>query len=112
MKIITKPISFQSIWTEKQVDLGEILKIVVDMEQRIIGVDAEMHADIEEVMLKQGSKQDDLWGANLIEISDGTYDIEYTSFINIRPGQGNRAMEVQNTEIRQQMETIIRNLIL
>lgn len=112
MKIITESESFQTILAEKQVDLGEILKIVVDLQQQIIGVDAEMHADIEEVMLKQGSKQDDLWGANLVQMDTGTYEIEYTSFINIRPGQGNRAMEVQDLERRRQMETIIRNLIV
>ncbi len=112
MKLISKPTTFQSIWDERLVDLGGILKIVVDLEQQLIGVDAEMHADIEEEMLKQGSQQRDLWGANLLENSEGTYDIEYTSFINIRPGQGNRAMDIEDGNIRQQMETIIHRLIL
>ncbi len=110
MKIIRGPISFYDLWKTKEIDLGDILKIVVDIKKRIIGADAEMHADIEEKLLEDGSQQDDLWGANLIE-SENTYDIEYTSFINIRPGQGNRAMEVQDPNLCRQLEIIINELI-
>lgn len=33
-------------------------------------------------------------------------DIEYTSLINIRPGLGNRSMEIQSEEIREKVKKI------
>ncbi len=110
MIIIKLPVSFNELWKIKEIDLGDILKIVVDVNKHIIGADAEMHADIEERLLEMGSCQDDLWGANLT-FGKTNYGIEYTSFINIRPGQGNRAMEVQDSELRKQIKHIINELI-
>ena len=110
MKIIQEPIFFAELWKTKEIDLGDILKIVIDVNKQIIGVDAEMHADIEEKLLDTGSRQESLWGANLIP-NENAYDIEFTSFINIRPGQGNRAMEVQDAELRKQIKHILNELI-
>ncbi len=110
MEILYKPKSFLEIWDARQVDLGDIIKIVVDVHLQIIGVDVSMHADAEELMLDQGSEQKDLWGANLL-ISKIGYEIEYTSFINIRPGQGNRSMEIQDQHLRDKIQKIITDLI-
>lgn len=110
MKIIKEPVSFIELWETKEIDLGDILKIVVDVDNCIIGVDAEMHSDIEEILLEQGSRQSELWGANLI-VNEKSYDIEFTSFINIRPGQGNRAMDVQDPELCEHIKSIINELI-
>lgn len=110
MKIIKEPVRFKDLWNTKVTDLGDMLKIVIDIDKYIIGADAEMHADIEDKLLSEGSRQNNLWGANLIR-NKNTYDIEYTSFINIRPGQGNRSMEVQNPELSKQLEEIIKELI-
>ena len=41
------------------------MKAVVDVKQEIIVIDAELHADEEELLLDQGSRQEDLWGINL-----------------------------------------------
>lgn len=111
MQILTNQVSFKKIWSTKEIDLGDILKIVVDIRQEIIGADAQMHADIEENLLEEGSEQKDLWGANLL-YHEKAYTIEYTSFINIRPGQGNRAMEIQDAELQKQVKEIIEKLII
>lgn len=111
MKVIQDQVDFKELWAQKEYDLGDIIKIVVDVEKKIIGVDAEMHADIEQLMLDQGSFQEDLWGANLVYGKNG-YTLEYTSFINIRPAQKNRAMEVKSKNLRKIIENIIKGLIL
>lgn len=110
MKIIREQTSKKKILQNKEVDLGDTLKIVVDINLGLIGMDAEMHADIEQEMLEAGSAQADLWGANLI-LSEDPCKIEYTSFINIRPGQNNRSMEIQDKEIRERVKKIITELI-
>ena len=110
MKIIQKQTFLKDIWNSKEIDLGDTLKIVVDVKKHLVGIDAEMHADIEQEMLESGSEQADLWGANIV-LQDDSYRIEFTSFINIRPAQNNRSMEVQDEKLREQISRIITELI-
>ena len=111
MRILNIPTSFIELWSSKEIDLGEILKIVVDLDRNVIAVDEELHSDLEEILLSGGSDQKDLWGANLV-YSDKIYSIEFTSFINIRPGQGNRSMEVEDPNIKLQIRNLIHKLIV
>ncbi|MDP1690030.1 MAG: DUF5674 family protein, partial [bacterium] len=58
----------------------------------------------------QGSTQNNLWGANIYFDKPGF--IEFNSLINIRPGQGNMSMDVQDEHLKAQMKTLINELIL
>lgn len=42
---------------------GDLVKAVVDIEQGIMAVGAEMHADEEALLLDEGSPQPSLWGS-------------------------------------------------
>ncbi|MEI6221919.1 MAG: DUF5674 family protein [bacterium] len=111
MKIITEKSTLDTLWQQREVDLGDMVKIVVDIEKGILALDAELHADLEEMLLEEGSQQQSLWGANIYPGKTGDDFIEYTSFINIRPSQGNRSMEVQDEGIKQKMLAIVTNLL-
>jgi len=111
MRIINSKTNLSEIWENREVQNTDLLKIVVDIDRKLIAVDAEMHADLEELLLKEGSKQEDLWGANLFPERTDSDFIEYTSFINIRPAQGNRAMEVQDNQVKEAIKKIIDELI-
>jgi len=41
---------------------GDMIKAVVDLERRLMVVDADLHADQESNLLGDGSRQEDLWG--------------------------------------------------
>ncbi len=112
MQIISQPTSLQKIWENRTTDFVEVLKIVVDINKKIVAVDAEMHADIEELLLENGSEQQYLWGANIYPFKDGKNFIEFTSFINIRPSLGNRSMEVTDNEIREKINQIVNRLLI
>ena len=87
-------------------------KVVVDLERNIMTIGGEMHADGEAMLLADGSKQEDLWGANVyLEPLPNSERIAYTSLINIRPRQGNRAMEIQDLKIRALVKGVIDTLI-
>lgn len=86
---------------------GDMVKLVVDVERRVIALGGEFHADAEELLLGQGSEQTDLWGANYYPGRGPELCIEYTALINIRPSQDNRAMEVQDPAVRTQMRDLI-----
>lgn len=78
----------------------DMVKYVVDVERGVIAVGGEMHADAEQVLLEDGSRQVDLWGANYYPGRGPEDCIEYTSLINISPARGNRAMEIQDPGLR------------
>ena len=107
MQIIDQPTDRKILTAMMPNFFGDMVKAVVDIAQKKIGVDAELHADIEQALLAQGSSQYDLWGINLYPEMDGEDFIEFNSMINIRPGQGNRSLDVQDADTRQRIiETV------
>ena len=112
MKIIRTPVSLSELWEARTTDFEEIIKIVVDITLEIVAIDAEMHADLEQFLLQEGSEQQNLWGANIFPLRGTDDRLEYTSFINIRPAQGNRSMEVIDPEIRAKISSIVNKLFL
>jgi hypothetical protein len=111
MRIIKQSTSLINIWEERETAFEEVLKIVVDINRNQIAVDAEMHADLEQLLLKEGSAQQDLWGANIYPLRSKKDQIEYTSLINIRPAMGNRSMEVADLRIRKKIQMIVSDLL-
>ena len=111
MRIIQLKTSLSEIWDNRLTQTTDLLKIVVDIDRNILAVDAEMHADLEELLLEDASDQKDLWGVNLFPTRKGLKFIEYTSFIKIHPSQGNRDMEVQDNKIRNKILEIVNQLI-
>lgn len=112
MQIILEPTSLEQLWKDRSIDFEEIMKIVVDVEKNILAIDAEMHADLEKFLLESGSVLKDLWGANVYPMNNPDENLEYTSFINIRPSQGNRSMEVKNEVIRGKIKQIVNTLLV
>ena len=88
-------------------DLKGYIKVVVDIRRKILSAGGEKHVDGEQLLLKDGSKQEDLWGAGLdLE----TNEMDFDSMINLRPKQ-NTSREILDANIRQQVETITRSLL-
>lgn len=92
---------------------GNLVKAVVDVQQRTIAVDAELHADEESLLLENGSKQGDVWGINIYPDMprQGPDFIEFDSMINLRPSQNNRSRGVENKEIRDRIVSIVNEWI-
>lgn len=86
---------------------GNMVKAVVDVDKELIAVDAELHSDLEALLLEDGSKQKNIWGINLYTDLHGEEFIEFDSLINIRPSQGNRSRGVENEEIREKIISIV-----
>jgi len=112
MKILSTPTKLQDLWEHKDVDFTDLMKLVVDVDREILAIDAEMHADLEELLLENGSEQRNLWGANVYPGKDIEDLIEYTSFINIRPNQNNRSMEITDEMTRNKVKYIIMRLLI
>lgn len=80
---------------------GDMVKAVVDIERGVMIVDSDLHVDQEQLLLEQGSNQENLWGINLYPQKFGSDRfIEFDSMINIRPRQHNMSRGVENVEIK------------
>lgn len=90
-------------------DLAGYIKVVVDIEREILTAGGMKHVEGKELLLKNGSKQDGLWGGGF---DMETKEIDYDSMINIRPSQGNTSRQVMDDSIRKRMDEIITRLLL
>ena len=107
MKIITESVTLNEIKTMAVATFGNLVKAVVDVERELIAVDAELHSDLEALLLEDGSKQKSLWGINLYPEIQGDDFVEFDSMINMRPSQGNRSCGVEDTELRKKIIGIV-----
>jgi hypothetical protein len=88
-----------------------VTKAVVDLGRGIMAVDAEWHADLELMLLDNGSLQQDLWGVNLLPYKDPSDFIIYESLINIRPAQRGFGIEIGDPALRAQIKDIVDLLV-
>ena len=107
MKIVTEILAFGELKQMAVATFGNMVKAVVDVENEIIAVDAELHSDLEALLLEHGSKQKNLWGINVYPELQGDEFIEFDSMINMRPSQGNRSRCVENEEMRKKITEIV-----
>lgn len=112
IRLITQPIARAELKAIAEERFGDMIKAVVDVEKKMMAVGAEMHADEESFLLEQGSSQTNLWGINLYPDAAGDSFLEFDSMINIRPRQNNRSRSVESQETREQILTVVKNLVL
>ena len=89
---------------------GDMVKAVVDVERRVMAVDAELHADEEAALLESGSRQADLWGINLYPDMRGEDFVEFDSMLNLRPARGNRSRGVEDRALRERIIAVVDEL--
>lgn len=109
---IDKPIDrarLQEIANER---FGDIVKGVVDIEQRLLVVGQELHIDgATELQENVASKGENLWGINLYPATHGEDFIEFDSVINLKPALGNRSRDVEDMAVRERIIAIVKEKI-
>jgi hypothetical protein len=111
MKIVTKSITIRELKEMSSKMFDSLVKAVVDVKKEIMAVDAELHADEEQLLLKNGSRQTDLWGINIYPDEKDEKFIEFDSMINIRPYQSNRTRRIDDPKIREKVIQIVNKLV-
>jgi len=91
---------------------GDLVKAVVDLERRVMLVDAELHADQEAQLLESGSLQRNLWGINLYPDLPEVDWLEFDSMINLRPSFGNPSRSVDDPATRERIADLVRGLVV
>ncbi len=106
VKIIAQKITADEL-RQMAATFGNMVKAVIDIDREILALDAELHSDLEALLLEDGSKQKNLWGINIYPEMQGDGFIEFDSMINMRPSRGNKSRVVEDPEVREKIVSIV-----
>jgi hypothetical protein len=102
--IITKSTPYTKVEIKKLIELFDTyIKTVIDVNRKICSAGCDRHFESEAILLEGGSNQSDVWGGG---IDLETKIIDFNSFINIRPNDGNTSNEIQDAKIRKTYEEL------
>lgn len=111
-RIVKDTISREELRTLAHEQYGDLIKVVVDVAQGIMGVGGELHVDIQSLLIeKEGSRGDTTWGINLYLDKAGDDFIEFDSMINLKPLLGNKTRNIDNEEIQTRIREIVNTLV-
>jgi len=111
MQIVKEKINISVLREMSKKMFGNLVKAVVDVEEGIVVIDGELHADELAVLIENGSEQKNLWGINIYPEKKGEDFIEFDSVINIRPNQGNHSRGVEDEQEREKIVGVVNKLI-
>ena len=104
--IITKKDRFTKTEIELLKEVFDVyVKTVIDIKNKICSAGMDRHFEGEKILLDQDSPQSDIWGGG---VDCETKEIDYNSFINIRPSDNNTSNEIQDPAIRKKYEELTR----
>lgn len=112
MQILRQKISLEELNSMASATFGDMVKAVVDLDRELVALDAELHSDLEALLLQDGSKQANLWGINLYPQVSGDDFLEFDSMINVRPSGGNRSRGVENEALRKKIIEVTAKWVL
>lgn len=113
IKIVKEPIGRKELEEIAKEEFGDVIKAVVDVEQEIMAVGGELHADEETLLMEEeNSKRENTWGINLYPKVSGDDWLEFDSMVNLKPAHGNRSRGVENPGTRESIKKIVKKLVI
>lgn len=104
--LLSRPAAAQQIKEMLEVH-SSYVKLAVDIRRGVLAGGGEFHADCEAVLIEDGSRKEDIWGADWIPEQK---QVRCSALINIRP-RLNPAMEIQDHTTQARVEEITRTLL-
>jgi len=112
MKIVKDQLPISELQEMAKNMHGDFVKVIIDIEKEIMAIDAPMHSDLLEFLIKEeNSEPKNLWGINIHPDKKDNDFIEFDSMMNFKPGFGNRTMGIESEEIRNKIIDIINKLV-
>ena len=111
MKILNQPIKKAELPALDDIFGDKMTKAVVDVKRKLLAIDAPLHYELEDLLLKDGSQQENLWGINLFPDNSDESFVIFDSLINIRPNQGNPSRDVVDENIQRQIKTVVQKWV-
>lgn len=88
--------------------IGAYIKLAVDVRRGILAGGGVLHADCEAALLEDGSRQDDVWGADWNPVAQ---QVSFEALINIRTRQHNPSLDILDPAIRERVTEITQQIL-
>lgn len=111
-QIIREKVSKEELTRITKENYGEMVKVDVDIKRGLVAIGGEWHYEGDELLNRDGSSREDVWGVNFYPWREPEKRIEYNSLINIKPTIRHLKMEIQDNEIKQKVRDIVEKLLL
>ncbi|MBI5457731.1 hypothetical protein HY971_03335 [Candidatus Kaiserbacteria bacterium] len=109
--IVREPVPEETLDALAEAWHGTLVKGAADIERDIVALGGDWHMDANNVLIADGSQQENVWGFNIYPKERSGSALEYISLINIRPAQGNKAMELADETLREKIKEIVSKLV-
>ena len=106
-RILKAPLSQKQIKELTERFIEDMIKVAVDIKEETVAAGCSLHADAEQLLLKNGSQQKNIWGVNYFPFKKKGQRLEYSALMNIRPRQSNPSQLIQNKSVRQKVKNIM-----
>jgi hypothetical protein len=106
-RILKAPLTQKQIKELTERFIEDMIKVAVDIKEEVVAAGCSLHADAEQLLLKNGSQQKNIWGANYFPFKKEGQRLEYSALMNIRPRQSNPSQLIQNKSIREKVKNIM-----
>lgn len=92
---------------------GDMAKIAVDIERGIIAIGCRIHAECRDMLVNDGSRTSDVWGASVFPDRKGEERISYISTsVNPQLQPDKPVAEIASVDIRDCVREIVERLLL
>lgn len=92
-------------------DSGKMVKAVVDISRCVMAVGGDVHAEMKELLVKEGSLAQDLWGVRIHFWDTLEASLEFVSQINYRPADGNSSLHIRDVFLCGTIRRVMQRLI-
>lgn len=88
---------------------SDYIKTVIDIEKNTMVVGGEYHIDCEEVLIRSGSKLENLFGGGY-RVS--TKEVEYMAMSNYKPALGKTTYEIMDESVRNKLKELTEKYLM
>lgn len=81
----------------------DYIKTVIDIDKNVLAIGGEYHIDCEEVLIRNGSKPENLYGGGY-RVS--TKEVEYMAMSNYKPTLGKVTYEIMDAGVRTKLKEL------
>lgn len=85
-----------------------LVKAVVDVRQDVLAAGGEIHVDAVALLLAEGSRREDLWGATWYPENR---EAHLEALVNVRPRRGNAWVRIDDRDVRARVEGLLRRFL-
>jgi len=111
-QIVKEKISKEELSKIMRDNYGEMVKVAVDVKRGVLAVGGEWHSEGDEILNQDGSSRENVWGINFYPWKPTGKRIEYHALINLKPSVGHTEMEILDSELKQEIKSVIEKLLL